>query len=169
MDADTFYSKDWGYTLADFEGALSTGLGNTCADGVSEFASLRAASALAEAIIADAKPLISFERVIPRRAALRWTGAPRTMIPVLVPSLHYRIDGGNWESTLMGAPAEIDPVSGISTYRDTIRSLGEEAVVDLYFTVNDQGGQLNRFPDTFLTVSYPLVTRPPLYQRIFSL
>ncbi len=60
----------------------------------------------------------------------------------------------------MGIPGEIDPVSGISSYRDTLGSLGDESVVDLYFTVSDQGGQLTRFPDTFLTVSYPLISGP---------
>jgi hypothetical protein len=57
-------------------------------------------------------------------------------------------------------PAETDPVSGIHSYRDTLLSLGENAVVDLYLTVSDQGGQETRFPDTFLTVTYPLVSGP---------
>jgi hypothetical protein len=32
--------------------------------------------------------------------------------------------------------------------------------LDLYLTVSDQGGQATRFPDTFLTVTYPLVSGP---------
>lgn len=158
--ADTFFIKDWGFSFTDFQDAMSSGWGTHVAYGISEFTTLRVASAQAEAIVADAKPLISFERVVPREGSIEVDWCAEDDASGFSTSLHYRIDGGSWESVLMGPPAEIDPVSGVHSYRDTLRSLGEEAVVDLYFTVSDLGGQLTRFPDTFLTVSYPLINGP---------
>ncbi|TFH20401.1 MAG: hypothetical protein E4H10_16705, partial [Bacteroidia bacterium] len=157
---DTMYSKDWGFTFTDFEAAMSGAWGTHVNYGVTEFVSLRTASALLEAVDADAKPLISFERVIPLQGSIEVDWTAEDDDPGFTTSLHFRIDAGSWESVLMGTPAEIDPFSGLSSFRDTIRSFGDESVVDLYFTVNDQGGQLTRFPDTFLTVSYPLLSGP---------
>jgi len=157
---DTLFSKDWGFTFTDFQAAMASGWGTHITYGVSEFATLRTASALTEAVDADAFPLISFERVKARQGSMEVDWTAEDDDPGFSTALHYRLDEGSWESSIMGTPAEIDPVSGVSTYRDTIRSIGDDSVVDLYFTVTDQGGQLTRFPDTFLTVSYPLVSGP---------
>jgi spore coat protein H len=157
---DTCFSKDWGFAFADFEAAMASGWGTHVTYGVAEFAALRATSALAEAVIADAFPLISFERVIPREGSIEVDWTAEDDDPGFTTTLHYRIDGGSWESSLQGTAAEVDPVSGIQSYRDTLRSLGDDSQVDLYFTVSDMGGQLTRFPDTFLTVTYPLLSGP---------
>jgi hypothetical protein len=157
---DTLFSKDWGFTFTDFEAAMASGWGTHVRQGVAEFITLRTASALAEAVDADAKPLISFERVKAFQGSIEVDWTAEDDDPGFSTSLHYRIDGGSWESALMGTPAVIDPISGVPAYRDTLRSLGEESVVDLYLSVSDQGGQLTRFPDTFLTVSYPLLSGP---------
>ncbi|MCK5067409.1 MAG: CotH kinase family protein [Bacteroidales bacterium] len=157
---DTCFSKDWGFTFTDFEAAMVSGWGTHVNYGVAEFATLRTASALAEAVDADAFPLISFERVVPREGSIEVDWTAEDDDPGYATTLHYRIDGGSWESSVMGTPAETDPVSGVHTYRDTIRSFGAESEVDLYLTVTDQGGQLTRFPDTFLTVTYPLLSGP---------
>jgi len=158
--SDTMYSKDWGFSFTDFESALAGGWGTHVRQGVEEFISMRIASATAEAVDADAKPLISFEQVKALHGSIEVDWTAEDDDPGFSTSLHYRIDGGSWESALMSTPAETDPVSGISSYRDTLVSLGNESVVDLYLTVSDLGGQLTRFPDTFLTVSYPLVSGP---------
>ena len=157
---DTFYTKDWGFTISDFEGSMNSGWGTHVDFGVQEFITARNASALAEAISVDAFPLFSHIGVKPRsdRIDLDWsaeddeTGFNTT--------LHYRIDGGSWMHQLKDAPTETDPVSGVWSYRDTIRSLEDTTEVELYFTVVDQGGQENRYPDTVLLISYPLVSGP---------
>lgn len=158
--SDTLFEKDWGFTFPDFEAAMTGGWGSHVRQGVSEYVSLRSTSALAEAVDADARPLISFERVIPRQGSIEVDWSAEDDDPGFTTSLHYRIDEASWEEVPMAMPAETDPLSGVHSFRDTIRSLGDEAVVDLYFTVSDQGGQLTRFPDTFLTVTYPLVSGP---------
>jgi len=158
--ADTFFSRDWGYAFSDFENAMNSGWGNHVAYGVTEFVSLRVASALSEAEDSDAPPSISFARVVPGRGSLAVDWTAEDDYPGWTTSLHYRIDAGSWQPVSMSTPAETDPVSGIQAFRDTLRSLGENAEVDLYLTVTDQSGQLSRFPDTFLTVSFPLVAGP---------
>lgn len=160
VDADTSYSKDWGFTFADFQAALSTGWGTHVRQGVSEFISLRSASALSEALVADSKPLISFARVIPRQSAIELEWSAEDDESAFSTTLYHRIDGGSWNSKLISAPTEVDPISGVFSYRDTLPFPGESSVVDMYFEVSDQGGQVNQFPDTFLTVSYPLVSGP---------
>jgi spore coat protein H len=158
--ADTFFIKDWGFTFTDFENAMGSGRGGHVTYGVTEFAALRVASALVEAEDSDAFPLISFVRLTPARSSLGVAWSAEDDDPGLTTSLHYRTDQGNWVAVPMGMPAETDPVSGIHSYRDTLLFLGENTVVDLYLTVSDQGGQETRFPDTFLTVNYPLVSGP---------
>jgi hypothetical protein len=87
--------------------------------------------------------------------------------PGLSTTLHYRIDEGGWTLVQKTSPDEIDPVSGIWSFRDTILAPGDTTEVELYFTVLDQGGQENRYPDTTLLISYPLV-KGPLYINEFS-
>ena len=157
---DTYYSRDWGFSFSDFEGAMTGGWGGHVQYGVQEFITARSASALAESVDADASPLFSHVRVEPRseRIDLDWTVEDDE--PGFTTTLHYRIDGGSWSTLLKDTPTETDPVSGTSTYRDTIRSLGDASEVELYFTVTDQGGQENRYPDTTLVIYYPLISGP---------
>lgn len=157
---DTFYTKDWGFTLDDFDASMNSGWGAHVTMGVQAFITARNASALAEAVDSDAIPLFSHVRVEPRsdRIDLDWTAEDDEA--GFTTTLHYRIDGGSWNTILKSNPTETDPVSGANTYRDTIRSLNDTTDVDIYFTVLDQGGQENRFPDTTLRISYPLVTGP---------
>ena len=157
---DTFYTKDYGFTLSDFDGSMNMAWGEHVDFGVQEFITARNASALTEAIDVDAKPLFSHLRVEPRsdRIDLDWSAEDDE--PGFSTTLHYRIDGGSWMHVLKDTPAETDPVSGVYSYRDTIRSLVDTTEVEIYFTVVDQGGQENRYPDTTLLVSYPLVNGP---------
>jgi len=164
---DTFYTKDWGFTISDFDGSMSGGWGGHVDLGVQEFMTARSVSALAEAIDVDAYPLFSHLRVDsrPDRIDLDWSAEDDD--PGFSTTLHYRIDGGGWNHLLKEVPTEIDPVSGVFSYRDTIRSFSDTSEVELYFTVVDQGGQENRYPDTTLLFSYPLVSGP-LYINEFS-
>lgn len=164
---DTFYTKDYGFTLADFDGALSGGWGEHVDYGVQEFITARNSSALAEAIDADALPFFSHIRVKPRpdRIELDWTAEDDEA--GLTSTLHYRIDEGSWNTLLKDAPTETDPVSGAWSFRDTIRSFSDTSEVEIYFTVLDQGGQENRYPDTTIRVSYPL-NSGPLFINEFS-
>lgn len=157
---DTFYAMDYGFSLSDFDNSMSSGWGEHVDYGVQAFLTARAASALAEAQDTDAIPLFSFVRAGPRpdRIELEWTAEDDEA--GLTTTLHYRIDGGSWNQSLKDTPTEIDPVSGVWSFRDTIRSLGDTAEVELYFTVMDQGGQENRYPDTTLVISYPLLSGP---------
>lgn len=157
---DTFYTKDWGFTLSDFDASMSTGWGDHVDFGVQEFMTARGVSALAQVTDGDAIPLFSHLRVMarPDRIDLDWTAEDDE--PGLTTSIHYRIDGGSWNQSLKDTPTEIDPVSGVWSYRDTIRSLGDTTEVELYFTVVDQGGQENRYPDTTIRISYPLLSGP---------
>jgi hypothetical protein len=135
--------------------------------GVQEFIIARNASALAEAEDSDAIPLFSYVRVEPRsgRIDLDWTAEDDEA--GFTTSLHYRIDGGSWTALQKDTPTETDPVSGAFTYRDTIRSLNDTTEVEIFFTVVDQGGQENRYPDTTLLIAYPLISGP-LYINEFS-
>ena len=164
---DTFYTKDWGFTISDFDGSMSSGWGDHVDMGVQEFITARGTSALAEALDVDAFPLFSHIRVEPRsdRIDVDWTAEDDE--PGFSTTLHYRIDGGSWNHLLKNTPTETDPISGIYSYRDTIRSFGDTTEVELYFTVMDQGGQENRYPDTTLLISYPLIGGP-LYINEFS-
>jgi len=164
---DTFYTKDWGFTISDFDGAMNSGWGEHVDQGVLEFISARNASALLEAEDSDALPLFSHVRVKPRSDRIDVDWSVEDDETGFTTALHYRIDGGSWTTLLKSTPTETDPVSGISSYRDTIRSLGDTTEVELYFTVSDQGGQENRYPDTTLLVSYPLVSGP-LYINEFN-
>ena len=157
---DTFYTKDYGFTLSDFDGSMNMAWGEHVDFGVQEFITARNASALTEAIDVDAKPLFSHLRVEPRsdRIDLDWSAEDDE--PGFSTTLHYRIDGGNWTHVLKEVSTETDPVSGVYSYRDTIRSLVDTTEVEIYFTVMDVGGQENRYPDTTLLVSYPLVNGP---------
>ena len=157
---DTFYTKDYGFTISDFDASMTSSWGSHVDFGVQEFIAARNTSALAEAINVDAFPLFSHLRVEPRsdRIDVDWSAEDdeagfRT-------SLHYRIDGGSWNHLLKDTPTEIDPISGVYSYRDTIRSFSDTSEVELYFTVVDQGGQENRFPDTTILISYPLISGP---------
>ncbi len=160
VEVDSYYPRDWGFSFADFESALTGGWGSHVTYGVQEFLVARSASALAEAIDADAAPLFSFVRVSPRlgQIELEWTAEDDE--PGITTTLHYRIDGGSWNTLLKSSPTVTDPVSGASSYRDTIFSLDAATEVELYFTAADQGGQENRYPDTTLLISYPLVSGP---------
>ncbi len=157
---DTFYTKDLGFTISDFDGSMTGGWGEHVDFGVQEFMTARSASALAEAIDVDAYPLFSHLRVEPRsdRIDLDWSAEDDD--PGFSTTLHYRIDGGSWNHLLKDTPTETDPVSGVFSYRDTIRSFSDTSEVELYFTVVDQGGQENRYPDTTMLIRYPLVFGP---------
>jgi len=157
---DPYYPLDWGYTTNDFENALSTGWGGHVPYGVQEYAAIRASSALDECIQADAPPSISHARVAPSTGVIELDWVTEDDDPGFTTTLHYRIDGAAWKSRLADAPAEIDQVSGIHTYREVIDSIGDETVVDLYFTAMDQAGQETRYPATYQTVSFPLVSGP---------
>jgi len=160
VELDTYYPRDWGFSFTDFEAALTSGWGSHVTHGVQEFLVARSASALAEAVDADASPLFSFVRVKPRSGQIKLDWTVEDDEPGFTTTLHYRIDGGSWSSVLKSIPSVTDPVSGASSYRDSIFSLDDTTEVELYFTVLDQGGQENRFPDTTLLVSYPLVSGP---------
>ena len=157
---DTFYTKDYGFTIDDFDASMNTAWGGHVNFGVQEFITARNSSALAEALNVDARPLFSHIRVKPQsqRIDLDWTAEDDE--PGFSTTLHYRIDGGSWMHLLKDTPTETDPVSGLYSYRDTIPSLEDTTEVEIYFTVVDQGGQENRYPDTSLLVSYPLVFGP---------
>jgi hypothetical protein len=157
---DTYFLSDWGFTTTDFESAMTGGWGTHVKQGVEEFIMTRVTSALAECIVADAVPLFSHVRVEPhtQRIDLDWSAEDDE--PGFSTSLHYRIDGESWMTLLKDTPTETDPVSGVFSYRDTIRSMSDTSRVELYFTVIDQGGQENRFPDTTWLISYPLLNGP---------
>jgi len=157
----------YGFTIGDFDASLNSGWGEHVDQGVLEFITARNAAALAEAEDSDALPLFSHVRVNPRSDRIDLDWSVEDDDPGFTTTLHYRIDGGAWSSLLKDAPTETDPVSGISSYRDTIRSLEDTTEVEIYFTVADLGGQENRFPDTTLLVSYPLVSGP-LYINEFN-
>jgi len=163
---DTFYTKDWGFTISDFDASMSSGWGSHVDFGVQEFIAARNASAMAEAINVDAKPLFSHLRVEPRSDRIDVDWSAEDDEAGFSTSFHYRIDGATWNHILKDTPAEIDPVSGVYSYRDTIRSFSDSSEVELYFTVMDQGGQENRFPDTTILISYPLISGP-LYLNEF--
>jgi len=160
VDADTYFSRDWGFTFADFQTALGSGWGVHVRQGVDEFIALRSSSALTEAVTADSKPLLSFARVTPRQSGIELEWSAEDDESGFSTTLYHRIDGGSWSAKPFSTPTEVDPVSGISSYRDTIPFPGEISSIDVYFELSDQGGQLNRFPDTFFTYSYPLVSGP---------
>jgi len=135
--------------------------------GVMEFMTARAASALAEATDSDAFPMFSHVRAQPRpkRIDLDWTVEDDG--PDVSTTVHYRFDGGTWNQVLMSLPTMIDPVSGTWSFRDTIWLQGDTMEVELYFSVTDQGGQENRYPDTVLLFTYPPNTGP-LFINEFS-
>lgn len=164
---DTFYTRDYGFTISDFDSALGSGWGAHVHFGVQEFLSARAASALAEVQDSDARPMFSFVRAKPRpgRISLEWTVEDDD--PGFSTGLFYRFDGGDWYQLAKAVPTEIDPVSAVRSFRDTIWIPGDTAEVELYFTVRDQGGQENRYPDTTLVFSYPPESGP-LYINEFS-
>jgi len=157
---DNFYTMDWGYSLSDFDGAMDSGWGDHVDMGVQEFNTARGISALTEAINVDAFPLFSHVRVEarPDRIDLDWSAEDDQA--GLSTTLHYQIDGGGWVQILKDTPTETDPVSGVWSFRDTIPSLADMAEVELFFTVVDQGGQENRYPDTTMRFSYPLISGP---------
>jgi hypothetical protein len=160
VELDTYFPRDWGFSFADFENALTGGWGSHVTQGVQEFLMARSTSALAEAIDADAPPLFSFVRVKPRLGQIDLDWTVEDDQPGYTTTLHYRIDGGSWNTLLKSTPTVTDPVSGSSVYRDSIFFLDDTTEVELYFTILDQGGQENRFPDTTLLVNYPLVSGP---------
>jgi hypothetical protein len=164
---DTFYSMDYGFTLSDFDSSMHSAWGEHVDYGVLEFLTARSASALAEVPDSDAMPMFSFVRAKtgPDRISLEWTVEDDD--PGFSTSLFYRFDGGEWNQLVKDVPAEIDPLSGVRSYRDSIRIPGDTAEVELYFTVLDQAGQENRYPDTSLVFSYPARTGP-LYINEFS-
>ena len=135
--------------------------------GVQEFITARTSSALSEAVVADALPLFTHVRVAPRpgRIDLDWSAGDDE--PGFTTTLHYRIDDGSWNTVLKDTPTETDAVSGTCSYLDTITVPGDTGKVELFFTVADTGGQENRFPDTTIVVSFPLLSGP-LYINEFN-
>jgi hypothetical protein len=77
---------------------MGSGWGGHVTHGVTEFAALRVASALAEAEDADAFPLISFARLTPARSSLGVAWSAEDDDPGLTTSLHYRTGPGQLES-----------------------------------------------------------------------
>ena len=165
---DPYYPLDWGYEFTDFENALTTGLGGHVWYGVLEYASLRAASALAECIQSDAPPLISHARVTPEQGLVRVDWTVEDDREGCSTSLHYRIDQGEWQVLPHPEPVVTDPVSGIGSYIDSIPGLPDHAEVDLYFTSADDSRQETRFPAGSLTVSYPLASGPLLINEFMA-
>jgi spore coat protein H len=170
VSQDPYYPLDWGYEYSDFEDALNSG----SADhehlwyGVLEYASLRAASALGECIQADAPPLISHARVIPSPGIVRVDWSVEDDAGGFSTMLHYRIDEGEWQVVAQPEPAVTDPVSGVSSYRDSIAGLSGNARVDLYFTAADNGRQETRYPAQPVSVAFPLVTGPLLINEFMA-
>ena len=164
---DPYYPADMGYTFTDFDEAITAGWGVHVRQGVQEFITARISSALSEAVVADAFPLFTHVRVAPRpgRIDVDWSAGDDD--PGFTSTLYYRIDEGSWNTVLKDTPTETDTVSGTFTYRDTINFPGDTGKVELYFTVADTGGQENRFPDTTIVISYPLLSGP-LYINEFN-
>jgi CotH kinase protein/Lamin Tail Domain len=164
---DPYYSLDWGFTFSDFQEAKTNAWGGHVNYGVMDFITARSSSALEECIDENALPLFTYVKVEPRsdRIDLAWTTEDDE--PGFTTTLHYRIDEGSWNTILKDTPAEIDPVSGHYTFRDTIRPMADTAEVELYFTLVDQGGQENRYPDTSMVISFPLISGP-LYINEFA-
>jgi spore coat protein H len=157
---DPYYPLDWGYTYADFENALTTGRGGHLPYGVMEYASLRAASALAECIQADAPPLVSHARVVPSPGRLRVDWTAEDDAAGFTTLFHYHIGDGEWQSSVPDAPSYTDPISGNLSCSDSLLGLPEEVRVDLYFTVMDNAGKETRYPSGTLSVEFPLADGP---------
>jgi hypothetical protein len=115
----------------------------------------------------DARPIFSHVRAepLPGRIDLDWTVEDDD--PGFSAMLHYRMDGGSWTQLSKDLPTETDPVSGAWSFRDTLWLSADTTQVEVYFSVSDQGGQENRFPDTTLVFSYPGQVGP-LYINEFS-
>lgn len=157
---DGYYAMDYGFSLTDFDASLSSGWGGHVDFGVEEFMSARITSALAEAMDTDASPVFSHVRAeaLPGRIDLDWSVEDDD--PGFTAMLHYRVDGGSWTQLTKDNPTEIDAISGAWSFRDTIWLSSDTTEVEIYFTVSDQGGQQNRFPDTALVFSYPSQVGP---------
>jgi len=164
---DPYYAADRGYTFTDFEEALTGGWGVHVKQGVQEFITARNASALSESITADAVPLFTHVRLAPHpgRIDVDWSAGDDD--PGFTTTLYYRIGEGSWNTVVKDTPTEIEPVSGTFSYRDTIPIPGDTGRVELYFTVTDIGSQENRYPDTTIVISYPLLSGP-LYINEFN-
>lgn len=170
VSQDPYYSLDFGYEFSDFQNALTTGIPKDwwLPYGVLEYASLRSESALEECINVDAPPLISHARVKPSKETIRvdWTVEDdRAGFSTL---LHYRINEGEWQTLVPAGPPIMDPVSATFTFLDSLGSPAGEAVVDLYFTAIDNGGQETRYPADFLSVSFPLANGPLLINEFMA-
>ena len=165
---DPYYPLDWGYEFSDFENALTTGLGGHVWYGVLEYAALRASTALAECIQSDAPPLISHARVTPEQEMVRVDWTVEDDRQGFFTSLHYRIDQGDWQEMAHQGAEVIDPVSGISTFTDSIPGLSPDAEVEIYFTSVDDNQQETRFPAGSVRVSYPLAAGPLLINEFMA-
>ncbi|HER09630.1 MAG TPA: hypothetical protein ENO20_12050 [Bacteroides sp.] len=160
VSQDPYYPLDWGYDFSDFTEALTTGWGGHLQYGVLEYASIRAASAMEEVVRSDAPPLITHARILPGDGGVDVDWVAEDDRPGLTTTLHYRIGQEAWASQTYAEPAETDPVSGIQIYRNSLILPGEQAAMDVYFTVTDGGGQETRYPADFLTVTLPVADGP---------
>lgn len=159
VSADTYYPLDWGFSFMNFTNALIQPWGDHVTYGLQSFVDLRLASALSECVNADAFPLFSHVRIVPgdKSIGLDWTVEDDAAIQSS--TLHYRVDGGEWQSRAATGTAHSDMLSMAVSYTDSIEA-GAESTMDVYLTTVDAGGQESRFPAEWLSFSYPLVNGP---------
>jgi len=168
LSSDSYYSADYGYTLADFDQTLSTAWGGQVKYGILNFITTRVNTMKSEAGTIDAAPLVTYFRTLFRGDSCEvFVSAEDDSDPVGV-TLLYQLDAGTWHEVLMEESPELyDPFSGRKQYRSAIRDLSAAGSIGLYVSVT-AGAQTTKYPVQPVSMNIPPWQGPLLINEILA-
>ncbi|MFT4603738.1 MAG: spore coat protein H [Rhodothermales bacterium] len=155
-EADTFRTKDYGYTIADYHDSFTSPLSGHVTEGLLPYISQRYSSALGQLDAGQIAPLISSVRVLPERP--RWHDSLRVSAQIVTGSLalaqvEYWPDVPQRQSVIMAQR------SG-EIYGGVVPPLGMSGTVDLRVRAAD--GQGNERTSSLLRIRVD-DSKPPVY------
>ncbi|NNC96046.1 MAG: T9SS type A sorting domain-containing protein [Chitinophagales bacterium] len=159
--ADSFYSKDYGYTITDFDLSLNVGLpGGSFHDddyGLKSYVSTRSSTASSELVTNPLKTVVhyldhDFEFDEQR---LYITASIWDDVSVSNPKLEYFIDSGSPSTTnLLDDGLHKDGKSGDGRYGNYISLPLDFESISFRITAENSGGPLTVYPCDYKTISY---------------
>jgi hypothetical protein len=135
-EADTFRSKDYGYTIADYHNSFTAPLTGHVTEGLLPFINERYYSALGQLDTGQIAPLISDVRVLPERP--RWHDSLRVSARIVTGSLALA-QVEYWPDVPQGQSVSMAQQSGES-YAGVVPPLGQGGTMDLWVRAVDGSG-----------------------------
>ncbi|MFZ5940955.1 MAG: CotH kinase family protein [Bacteroidota bacterium] len=167
LSSDTYYPKDYGYSVNDFENTLTTAWGGQVKYGILNYITTRVNSMKAETGTVDALPVISYFRTSVSGDSCSIAVSAEDDRDAVSMTLHFRMAGGAWQTeTLTADPLLYDSHSGRKQYRSTLKGI-PEAGADLYVTAT-AGSASSSFPADAMHITVPGWSGPLLINEFMA-